>query len=440
MLWLARGLNIPADENSKVYVFDKIFADIGDDQSISDSLSTFSSHMVNIVEITKNTTEDSLVLVDELGSGTDPIEGANLAISILDYFDNKGALTIATTHYQELKNYALVTDNFENASVEFDINTLKPTYKLLVGIPGKSNAFEISKNLGLEDEIINKAKSMMTKDQINIEELLKNIYDDKAEIENNKEEIEKKLENISNLEKSLIKDNEDLKVQEQNLINNAKIKAREILLDAKEDADEIIKELHKIKESNIKDADKLRNTLNNKIKEQSLINKEQNSTDKSKVLNKKDIKLGTEVYVKTVEKNGIVLSHISKSNEVQVQVGIMKMNVSINDLEKMHKDINDNVKSRVQTSGYTSISKSKLAKSEINVIGLNVEEAIFVVDKFLDDCSLAKLNAVRIIHGKGTGKLKDGIHKFLKINPHVKAFRMGTFGEGEMGVTVVELK
>ena len=433
------GLNIPCKEKSSIYVFDKIFADIGDDQSISDSLSTFSSHIVNIVQITNNATENSLVLVDELGSGTDPIEGANLAISILDNLNSRKCLVIATTHYQELKNYALVTEGFENASVEFDIETLKPTYKLLVGIPGKSNAFEISKNLGLDGSIIENAKKMMTSEQVNIEELLKNIYDNKAEIEKEKEELDNKLKNISELENKLIKDNDTLKIQEQDLINNAKIKARNILLEAKEEADEIIKELHRIKETNIKDVDNLRNTLNSKIKEQSVLNKNTNKTvDKSKILNKDDIKLGLEVFVKTIEQNGVIVSHISKSNEVQVQIGMMKMSVNINDLEKIHKE--RKTKNNIQTSGYTSISKSRNIKPEINVIGLNVEEAVFVVDKFLDDCSLAKLQTVRIVHGKGTGKLKNGIHQFLKKHPNVKSMRMGTYGEGEMGVTVVELK
>ena len=433
------GLNIPCKEKSSIYVFDKIFADIGDDQSISDSLSTFSSHIVNIVQITNNATENSLVLVDELGSGTDPIEGANLAISILDNLNSRKCLVIATTHYQELKNYALVTEGFENASVEFDIETLKPTYKLLVGIPGKSNAFEISKNLGLDGSIIENAKKMMTSEQVNIEELLKSIYDNKAEIEKEKEELDNKLKNISELENKLIKDNDTLKIQEQDLINNAKIKARNILLEAKEEADEIIKELHRIKESNIKDADDLRNTLNSKIKEQSVLNKNINKiVDKSKILNKDDIKPGLEVFVKTIEQNGVIVSHISKSNEVQVQIGMMKMSVNINDLEKIHKE--SKTKNNIQTSGYTSISKSRNIKLEINVIGLNVEEAVFVVDKFLDDCSLAKLQTVRIVHGKGTGKLKNGIHQFLKNHPHVKSIRMGTYGEGEMGVTVVELK
>lgn len=436
------GLNIPASKNSSIYVFDHIFADIGDDQSISDSLSTFSSHMLNIVDIIQNASSNSLVLVDELGSGTDPIEGANLAISILDHFQKHGCLTIATTHYQELKQYALTTDGFENASVQFDVATLTPTYKLLVGIPGKSNAFEISKNLGLSDEIIIKAKSMMSSEQVNIEELLKNIYDNKAEIEREKEEIEDKLKSISELEKSLIRDNETLRKQEQDLINQAKIKARNILLDAKEDAKEIIKEMNHLASSDLKTADNLRNQLNQKIKKIHILNEDTNLVaNESNTLSPNDIQPNCEVFVKSLGKNGIVLSHVSKSKEVQVQIGLIKMNLKISDLGRPHKDNTLNAsQSKVQTSGYTSISKSRTVKSEINVIGLNVEEAVFVVDKFLDDCSLAKLQTVRIVHGKGTGKLKNGIHQFLKSHPHVKSYRMGTYGEGEMGVTVVELK
>ena len=428
------GLNIPADEHSSIYVFDEIYTDIGDDQSISDSLSTFSSHMTNIVEITKKVTQNSLVLVDELGSGTDPIEGANLAISILEFFKNKKCITIATTHYQELKQYALVTNDFENASVEFDVNTLSPTYKLLVGIPGKSNAFAISKKLGLSDNIINKAKSLMSSDAVNIEELLKTIYDDKSLIEKEKEEIQKQLNQINLLHKSLERDNSLLKQQELDLINNAKIKARNILLDAKEEATNIIKQLNNSKDSN--QINTLRNTLNTDIKNIKITNSKNSSKEH---IPYEEIKPNMEVYIPTFNKNGIILSHVNKSNEVQVQIGNIKTNININNIEKISTSNKTNETSNTNL-GYTKISKTQNIKSEINVIGLNVEEAIFVVDKFLDDCSLAKLQNVRIVHGKGTGKLRTGIHSFLKNNPHVKSFRLGTYGEGEMGVTVVELK
>ena len=431
------GLNIPCDENSSIYVFDNIFADIGDDQSISNSLSTFSSHMRNIVEITKNATENSLILVDELGSGTDPLEGANLAISILDYFKSIGCLTISTTHYQELKHYALVTDGFENASVEFDISTLSPTYRLLIGIPGKSNAFDISKKLGLDENIILSAQSQMNSEQIDIENLLKNIYDDKSLIEKEKSEIEEELSKVSILRKSLEKDNKDLQLQEQNIINNAKLQARNILLDAKEEANTIIKQMNK--SSNSKDLDNLRNKLNNKIKNIKLQN--ETVSNNSNTINVNDIKQNTEVFVTTLGQYGtIISSHVSKSNEVQVQIGSLKTNVNIKNLQLSKNSSTSKSTKNINNNSYNRVSKSKTVKTEINVIGLNVEEAIFVVDKFLDDCSLARLQTARIVHGKGTGKLRDGIHKFLKKHPHVKSFRLGTYGEGEMGVTVVELK
>ena len=434
------GLNIPASENSSIYVFEHIFADIGDDQSIADSLSTFSSHMTNIVEITQNANENSLILVDELGSGTDPLEGANLAISILDYFKNINALTIATTHYQELKKYALVTPAFENASVEFDVETLSPTYKLLIGIPGKSNAFEISKKLGLDNQIIEKAKALMSSNDIEFEELLKNIYYDKLTIEKEKEKILSDSKEISVLKEKLKKENYEKEKQEKEIINNAKIKARNILLEAKEDANDIIKKLSNINDS--KEVNHLRNTLNDKIGNIKLDASPSSLIDENNNIDKNKITPGKEVFVTSLNQNGTVLSNVSKNDEVQVQIGSMKMNVKINLLQEI-KNVNHSKKTSHSSSSYnqnSSISKTRTVKPEINVIGMNIEEANFVIDKFLDDCSLAKLETVRIIHGKGTGKLKNGIHQFLKNNSHVKSFRLGTFGEGEMGVTVVTLK
>lgn len=424
------GLNIPADPQSSIFVFDKIFADIGDDQSIADSLSTFSSHMLNIVDILNNSNENSLILVDELGSGTDPLEGANLAISILESFINNGSIVVATTHYQELKKYALVTEGFENASVEFDLNTLSPTYHLLVGIPGKSNAFAISEKLGINKKIIDRAKSLISNEEINFEELLKNIYDDKAQIEKEKLEISQELENIKQLKKSLEKDNSELKLQEKNIIVNAKREARNILLDAKEEANEIIKKMNT--ESSNSELNNFRNKLNDKIKN---INIESDKPQNLQVFPKEKIKPNEKVFVTKLNQNGIVLSNISKSNEVQVQVGNIKMNININNLS-FPKD----EPKKKTISNFTSVSKSKSASTELNIIGLTVDEAIPIVDKFLDDSYLAKLEIVRIVHGKGTGKLKNGVHQFLKTNPHVKTYRMGTYGEGEMGVTVVTLK
>ena len=433
------GLNIPASQNSSIYVFDNVFADIGDDQSISDSLSTFSAHMKNIVDIVNNSTSNSLILVDELGSGTDPIEGASLAISVLDYFTNNHSLIVATTHYQELKKYALTRNDFENASVEFDINTLSPTYHLLIGVPGKSNAFEISRKLGLSEKIIENAKSNLTKKDVDFEELLKNIDDNKSKIEHEKAQISEELEKIETLKKSLERDNSKLLEQEKNLINDAKIKARNILLEAKEEANSIISDMNKISEdvSDISNSklNNLRNKLNNSIKNISLEATKNNSTT-SNSISKDEAVPNTNVFVTTLGKNGVIVSNISKSNEVQVQVGSMKMSINIKYLQKLKSPA---VNKSANTS-HVSVSKTRNAKSEINIIGLNVDEATFVVDKFLDDCALAKLETVRIVHGKGTGKLRDGVHKFLKSNPHVKSFRMGTYGEGEMGVTVVTLK
>ena len=431
------GLNISADNGSSIYVFDNIYADIGDDQSIENSLSTFSSHMLNIIDIINNITTDSLVLIDELGSGTDPIEGASLAISILEYIKNIGSLTVSTTHYQELKKYALVTNGFENASVEFNTKSLQPTYKLLVGIPGKSNAFEISKKLGLSQDIIDRASSLLTSQDFSFEEIIKSIYDDKIKIEQEKEEIEKNLNQITHLRKQLERDNLDLIKQEKDLINNAKVQARNILLDAKEEAHEIISNMQEISKSsgNITELNNLRNKLNNDIRSQSILNT--TIGESTHAITKADVKVGLPVYVTTLNKEGIIVSNLTKSNEVQIQIGSMKTSINIKYLEKLNKVSSNNTS---VTSSYTKISKSKTASSELNVIGLNVDEAIPIVDKFLDDSYLAKLKTVRIVHGKGTGKLRAGIQAFLKTHPHVKSFRVGTFGEGEMGVTVVELK
>lgn len=437
-LMACSGLNIPADEKSSIYVFDEIFADIGDDQSISDSLSTFSSHMINISHILKTATENSLILVDELGSGTDPIEGANLAISILEYFKNNDILTIATTHYQELKRYALVTSNVQNASVEFDIENLKPTYRLLLGIPGKSNAFAISEKLGIKKEIIDKARSLMDKQDVDIEALLKKIYDDKIEIEREKEEIQKNLNQVEVLKKNLQRDDSKLKQQEQELINNAKLKARDILLDAKNEASKLISEMKKIENTSgaVDELNNLRNSLNSSIKEKSIKDTVENVA--CNPISRDLIKNGTKVYITNLNQNGIICSSkINKNDEVQVQIGLIKTNVNIEYLELPRDLKNDLTKPVVSSS--PKVNKTRFANSEINVIGLTVDEAIPLVDKFLDDCFLAKIQTARIVHGKGTGKLRNAIQSFLKKHKRVKSFRVGGFGEGEMGVTVVEL-
>ncbi len=433
------GLNIPAEEKSSIYVFDEIYADIGDDQSIADSLSTFSSHMKNISRIVENATPESLILVDELGSGTDPLEGANLAISILEFFKNSDILCLATTHYQELKKYALVTENVQNASVEFDIENLKPTYKLLIGIPGKSNAFAISEKLGLKKEIIQKAQSLLDKKDIDFETLLKSIYDDKIKIEKEKSEIEKNLHQVELLKNNLQRDDTRVREQEKEIINKAKLEARQILLDAKDDATSMISKMKEISENSteLKELNNMRNSLNNSIKNISLQgNDELNITP----LDENEIVVGAKVFVSTLGQNGIVLTKISKSKEVQVQIGLIKTNIPIKFLEKPKNMKNDLSTPNITASYGSNVSKTRTVNSEINVIGLTVDEAIPLVDKFIDDCFLAKLQTARIVHGKGTGKLRQGIHTFLKKNKRVKSFRIGTYGEGEMGVTIVELK
>lgn len=379
------GLFIPANENSKVKVFDNIFADIGDSQSIEESLSTFSSHMTNIVNIVDKVTSKSLVLVDELGSGTDPLEGANLAIALLEYFYNKKAITVATTHYHEIKNYCITHDGFENASQEFDIEKLEPTYKLLIGIPGKSNAFAISKRLGLPQDILNRANSLMNKPDVDIETLMKEIYDDRIEIENLKKEEEKNLNQITLLRKSLETQVSDKLANEEKKIEKAKKEAREILLDAKEEANKIIRELSNIDNSDLKKANKLRDKLNENLKE-------------------------------TETQSGVDLSVLLKLNNQETSKPNNKNTVHI------------------------SNSASKHVSSEINLLGENVDTAVNTLDKYLDNCSMAHLKQVRVIHGKGTGKLREGIHNYLKTSKYVKNFRIAGFGEGDFGVTIVELK
>ena len=406
-------------------------------QSIQESLSTFSSHMINIINILSIATTNSLVLVDELGSGTDPIQGAALAISILENIHKLGALTLATTHYAEIKNYALVTDGFENAACEFDIENMSPTYRLLIGVPGKSNAFAISKHLGLSTEILERANNLLTDDTIKIEDLLKSIYDDKNEIEKEKEIIKKNSNQIETLRKKLELQLSSHEETEKEIIQKAKFEARNILLNAKEEANEIIKEMNNLanlQDSNsLKEANNLRNKLNTLVKNISPI-----STPVAKSnLSPTEITIGMNVLFKPLNTVGTILSLPNKSNDVQIQIGNAKMTANLKNLEKTSQNSN---KKELHFSTRDFNFKTKNISSEINVIGLNVEEAIWVIDKYLDDCAISKLSPVRIVHGKGTGKLKNGIHNFLKTNKHVKSFRLGTFGEGEMGVTVVEIE
>ncbi len=426
------GLHIPAKEGSSVFIFDNVFADIGDEQSIQDSLSTFSSHMTNIASILNEATENSFVLLDELGSGTDPIEGSSLAISILEKLNSKKILTLSTTHYPEIKHFALITDGFENASVEFNLDTLSPTYKLLLGVPGTSNAFSISKKLGISDEIINRAKEFIDSDKINIEELLTNIYKDKQIIEFEKAKIIEKSNKIEELKNSLEFDFSELEEKKKSIITNAKSEARDILISAKDDANNIIKEIEN--SSSTKQANILRNTLNKKIEN---LNENNISTPKRNNLSINDLKGGMNVFVKKINQNVTILS-ISKEGKIQVQTSLGKMYFEIDDIDIINNKIT-NSKTKKDYSSKKEF-KVKSISSEINVIGQTVDEACFSIDKYLDTCYLAGLNSIRIVHGKGTGALRKGIQEFLKTHPHVKSYRIGTYGEGEMGVTIVELK
>ncbi|MBR1802651.1 MAG: endonuclease MutS2 [Clostridia bacterium] len=438
LLMAYSGIPIPCHETSSICVFSQVFADIGDEQSIQESLSTFSAHMKNIVEITNQADSNTLVLLDELGSGTDPLEGASLAMSVLNFLQSQGSLVCCTTHYHELKEFALVTEGFENASFEFDLENLKPTYRLLIGVPGRSNAFAISKRLGLNPQILENASSFLKEDTVHIEELLKSIYEDKLVIEKQKEETVKNLHQAESLRKSLEKNQNDVEQKRKELLEKAKMEARDLLLSAKEEVNEIIKELEQTQDT--KQANHLRNHLNEKMASVNRIpaNAVASSHEKTPSLKREDVKKDLAVYVIPLQANGIVLSDsINKAEEVQIQVGSMKMNMKLQNLRKL------NNAEKISSHGVVTTkqeSKSQTVSSEINVIGQNVEEAVALIDKYLDNCYLAHFSPVRIVHGKGTGKLRQGIHAYLKTNSHVKSYRLGTFGEGEMGVTIVELK
>lgn len=427
------GLYIPAGEKSSIYVFDNIFADIGDEQSIADSLSTFSSHMINIVDMMKKSTEKSLILLDELCSGTDPQEGANLAISILEELNQKQSINVVTTHYSEIKNYAITTDNFENASSEFDVENMKPTYKILMGVPGRSNAFAISKRLGLEEHILNRAKELTKQENINIEDVLKEIYDNKILIEEEKEKTERSLKEIDRLKKELERDNTELELQAKKIIDDARYEARKILLNAKDQAEDIIKKISEQEDKN--KMNKIKNDLNEEIKELKIENNALKSDTKLE-----DLKKGMKVYIGSINQEGTILSISNKSNKVRVQIGMAKTDFHIEDIFIKNNNLNEEPQVKNEKINKKEINVKNNVSTEINVIGLTVDEAIPIIDKYLDECSMTSMKTTRIVHGKGTGKLRSGIQGYLKTHPHVKSFRNGTFGEGEMGVTIVELK
>ena len=444
----ASGLHITAGEGSEAAVFTKIYADIGDEQSIEQSLSTFSSHMVNIVKILKNVDSNTLALFDELGAGTDPTEGAALAIAILEYLRSKGVKTLATTHYSELKLFALTTDGVLNASCEFDVKTLQPTYKLLIGIPGKSNAFAISRRLGLGKEIIDRASDILSDEDIRFEDVITDLEQARASAQKDADENERIKRELKELRMTLEKDREKLKNNKSRILEEAHREAKIIVMDAKTEANEIIRELEKMRQKGIKAGDipqkvqRARQTL--KKREETLDEKMKNAAKPKErfVEPPKNLKPGESVKIIDLDQDAVVIKAPDKSGNVRVEAGIIKMDVHVTNLRRT--DDNDEAKKKMVKQYTPSVksfeSKTKNVSTETDVRGQYPEEAWANVEKFIDDCYLAGISPVRIVHGKGTGVLKKHIREMLRKHRYVKSYRPGIFGEGEDGVTVVELK
>lgn len=434
-LMVQTGLFIPADENSTVFIFDDIFLDIGDKQSIELSLSTFSASLTNIVDILNNADENSLVLLDEIGAGTDPTEGAALAISILNYLLQNHILTLATTHYSELKYFAVETKNVINASVEFDIETLSPTYKLITGTPGKSNAFEISQRLGLKKEIIENAKSLISKDDKNINLILEEIESNRNEIEKKNKEIEEYKKKISQQKDFLEYEIERLDKEEKDIIKKAEEKAKKLLDDAKEKSDEMLKEAKKSKNANISEIDRTLTSIREKYKKSTKNYKNDSKLELKTNVISESIKKGDSVNILGLNQNGIVIDNPSDNGDIKVQVGIFKLNSNVKNVKKIKKQHENNFNSTTNTK----IRKTMNISPTIDLRGDNLEDAIRKLDKYLDDAFLSNLSEIKIIHGKGTGVLRFGINKYLEKNKLVKEKRSGNDKEGGFGVTIVKI-
>lgn len=438
------GLHIPANDESEMPVFDDIFADIGDEQSIEQSLSTFSSHMKNIVHIVENAGPDSLVLFDELGAGTDPVEGAALATAIIESIRLIGAKIVATTHYSELKLYALSTDGIENASCEFDVETLSPTYKLLIGVPGKSNAFAISKKLGLPDSIIERSKEKLSDENIKFEDVLGSIEENRVSAQKAREEQERMRREIEQLKDELQREREKIDKKKDKIYDNARAKAEKIIKQAQEDTERMLEEIKQLqKEKRNKEAvramEEVRKEL--KLKEKSNVRpKNRRSGGVKSNVNLNTLKLGSNVLIIDLNDKGTVLS-INKDNQTAViQVGIMKITAKISNLVVLEDEKGSKPESYVAPKRSTGINTAMSGKTEVDLRGMTIGEAELEVDKFLDESVLSGLSEVSLIHGKGTGALRAGIHEYLRHHPHVRKYRLGRFGEGDIGVTIVELK
>ena len=431
------GLHIPARDNSELCVFNEIFADIGDEQSIEQSLSTFSAHMTNIISILNQADADSLCLFDELCAGTDPTEGAALAISILRHLHDRGIRTMATTHYSELKVFALSTDFVENACCEFDIETLSPTYRLLIGIPGKSNAFAISRKLGLADDIIDSAKDEISEAEESFEDLLSDLEQSRVTIENERLQIEEYRREIESLKAQLSKKQEKLEQSRERILREANEEAREILQEAKDTADEAIRAYHK--GTTIHEMEKTRQKLRDRISAKDSSLKENKQKVQHEILKPEQLLIGENVEIISMQMKGTVSTKPDAKGELFIQCGIMRVKANIRDLKIVQEK--PAAKEKTKRTNYSgSFSKSATISPEINLLGKTVDEALAVLDKYLDDAYMSHLTSVRVVHGKGTGALRTGVHKYLKGVRYVKAFRLGEFGEGDAGVTIVEFK
>jgi DNA mismatch repair protein MutS2 len=433
------GLHIPAGDRSELAVFEEIFADIGDEQSIEQSLSTFSSHMVNIIRILEKADDRSLVLFDELCAGTDPTEGAALAISILHKLQQYGAVVMATTHYSELKVYALTSDGVENASCEFNVETLSPTYRLLIGIPGKSNAFAISSKLGLSDNIIDDARERLGQQDIAFEDLLANLENSRRTIEKEQLKINQYKSEVESLKKKLEEKNERLDQSRDKILREANEEAYQILKEAKELADETIRNFNKYGQAAApmsemeKERTKVRDKMSEKEKKLSGIKKQEAASHPAP----KSLRIGDSVKVLSMNLKGTVHSLPNAKGDLYVQMGILRSLVNINDLVVINEDAMSPAKKYGGgAGGKIRMTKSASVSTEINLIGMTTDEAIAQLDKYLDDAYIAHLPSVRIVHGKGTGALRKAVHSHLKRLKYVKSFQLAEFGEGDAGVTI----
>ena len=439
------GLHIPASDHSELAIFDEIYADIGDEQSIEQSLSTFSAHMTNIVSFWDQADERSLVLFDELGAGTDPTEGAALAISILSNLHRRNVRTIATTHYSELKVFALSTPGIENGCCEFSVETLRPTYRLLIGVPGKSNAFAISEKLGLPDYVIEEAREHLTQDAESFEDVISDLESSRAQIEHEREEVNRYKQEIEELKKRLERKEGRLDSSRDEILRKAREEAQTVLREAKEYADETIRSYNKLGKASgsAKEMERERTKLREKMNALQKANGIKADQKPKKQLQAKDLRIGDGVRVLSMNLRGTVSTLPDARGNLFVQMGILRSQVNLKDLEKLEDELPAYSKSssaKTSGSGKIRMSKSSSISSELNLLGMTTDEAIVELDKYLDDAYLAHLSPVRIVHGKGTGALRKAVHQYLRRQKHVASYRLGEYGEGDAGVTIVEFK